>query len=70
MIFSRKNTIKVIDILDRILERVPTILCTFMETFIGVFIYYFAVKKTPRKLNIQYRNLTSFSVYLVGDILR
>ena len=28
MIFSRK---KVIDILDRILERVPTILCTFMR---------------------------------------
>ena len=52
MIFSRKNTLKVIDILDRILERVLTIFCTFMETFIGVFIYYFAVKKNPRKLNI------------------
>ena len=46
MIFSRKNRLKVIDILDRILERVPTILCTFMETFIGVFIYCFPVKKT------------------------
>ena len=45
MIFSPKNTLKVIDILDRILERVLTILCTFMETFIGVFIYCFAVKK-------------------------
>ena len=52
MIFSRKNTLKVIDILDRILERVLTIFCTFMETFVSVFIYYFAVKKNPRKLNI------------------
>ena len=33
MIFSRKIYLKVIDILDRILERVPIILCTFMETF-------------------------------------
>ena len=33
-----------------ILERVPMILCTFMETFIGVFIYCFPMKKT-RKLN-------------------
>ena len=41
-----KMHLKVIDILDRILERVPTILCTFMETFIGVFIYCFPVKKT------------------------
>ena len=46
-----KIHLKVIDILDRILERVPTILCTFMETFIGVFIYCFPVKKI-RKLNI------------------
>ena len=45
MIFSRK---KVIDILDRILERVPTILCTFMETFIGVFIYCFSVKQKTK----------------------
>ena len=40
-----KIHLKVIDIPDRILERVPTILCTFMETFIGVFIYCFPVKK-------------------------
>ena len=42
--------LKVIDILDRILERVSRILCTFMETFI----YYFPVKKTQKnkKLNI------------------
>ena len=39
-----------IDILDRILERVPTILCTFMETFIGVFIYCFPVKKKTGNL--------------------
>ena len=51
MIFSRKNTLKVIDILDRILERVPMILYTFMETFIGAFIYCFAVKeKQPGNL--------------------
>ena len=36
MIFSRKNTLKMIDILEYILERVPTILCTFMETLIDV----------------------------------
>ena len=50
MIFSLKNTRKVIDILDRILDRVPTILCTFMETFIGIFRYCFAVKKKPGNL--------------------
>ena len=50
IIFSRKNTLKVIDILGRILERVPTILCTFMETFIGVFIYCFPVKKKTGNL--------------------
>ena len=48
-IFSQKIHLKVIDILDCILERVPTILCIFVETFIGVFIYCFPVKKT-RKL--------------------
>ena len=45
MIFSGKIHLNVIDILDRILECVPMILCTFMETFIGVFIYCFPVKK-------------------------
>ena len=51
MIFSRKKKIlKVIDIQDRILERVPTIFCTFMETFTDVFIYCFLVKKTPGNL--------------------
>ena len=44
-----KINLKVIDILDRILENVPTILCTFMETFIGVFRYNFLVKKTQKK---------------------
>ena len=43
-----KKHLKVIDILDRILERVPTILCTFMETFIDVLIYSFPMKKTER----------------------
>ena len=42
---SKKTQLQVIDILDRILERIPTILYTFMETFIGVFIYCFPVKK-------------------------
>ena len=46
----KKIHLRVIDILDRILERVPTILCTFMETFIGVSIYCFLVKKTPGNL--------------------
>ena len=40
-----KIHIKLTDILDCILERVPTILCPFMETLIGVFIYCFPVKK-------------------------
>ena len=40
-----KIHLKVIDILDRILERVPTIIYTFLETFIGVFLYCFSVKK-------------------------
>ena len=40
-----KIRLEVIDILDRILEWVPTIICTFMETFKGVFIYCFPVKK-------------------------
>ena len=40
-----KIHVKVIDILDHILERVPTILCAFIETFMSVFIYFPAVKK-------------------------
>ena len=32
-------------------KKVPMILCTFIETFIGVFIYCFPIKKT-RKQNI------------------
>ena len=40
-----KIHLKLTDILDHILEIVPTTLCTFMETFIGVFIYCFPVKK-------------------------
>ena len=65
-----KKHLKVIDILDRILERVPTILCTFIETFIGVFIYCFPVKKNPRKLEILDWNSASSSIYLVRDILQ
>ena len=42
--------LKVIDIPDRILERVPMMLCTLMETFIGVFTYCFPVKKNPENL--------------------
>ena len=50
MIFYKKKTtkkkhLKVIDILDDIVERVPTIFCTFMGTFIDVFIYCFPVKQ-------------------------
>ena len=46
-----KIHLKVIDILDRILERVSTVLYTFMETFIDIFIYCFPAKKMS-KLNI------------------
>ena len=55
---SRKNEsysspekihLKMIHILDRILERVPTIVCTFMVTLIGVFIYCYLVKKQTNK---------------------
>ena len=31
-------------------KKVPMILCTFMETFIGVFIYCFPMKKAPANL--------------------
>ena len=34
-----------ISILDRILERVSMILCTFMETFLNIFMYCFSMKK-------------------------
>ena len=40
-----KIHLQLTDILDRILERVSTIFCTFMETFIGIFICCFPVKK-------------------------
>ena len=46
-----KVHLKLIDILDRILERVPAVLYTFMETFIDIFIYCFLAKKMS-KLNI------------------
>ena len=45
-----KIHLKVIDILDRILERIPTILYTFLETSKGVFIYCFSVKKESGNL--------------------
>ena len=44
-----KIQLKVIDIWDRILEIVKTILCTFTETFIDVFIYRFPVKKKKQE---------------------
>ena len=47
----KKIQLKLTDSLDRILERIPTTLCTFMEPFIGVFKYYFPVK-IIRKLKI------------------
>ena len=40
-----KKNLKVIEIPVRILERLSTVLCPFTETFIGVFIYCFLVKK-------------------------
>ena len=44
-LLHKKVPLRVTDILDHILEIVPTILCTFMETFIGVFIYCFPANK-------------------------
>ena len=44
-LLQKKIQLKVTEIVDRILEIVPTTLFTFMETFIGVFIYCFPVKK-------------------------
>ena len=44
-----------------IIERVSRILCTFMETFICVFIYFFPMKKTKKQkqnkktVNLMYR---------------
>ena len=34
-------------------KNVPMILCTFMETFLGVFINCFQMKKKTSKLNVQ-----------------
>ena len=45
-----KICLKVISILDCILEKVPTIQCTFTETFIPVFICCYPVKKNPGNL--------------------
>ena len=45
-----KKHLKVIDILTDILERVPVILCTFMETLVGVFMYCFPARKKPGNL--------------------
>ena len=44
----KKIHLKVIDIPDCILERVLMILCTFIETFIAVFINCFPVKKSQQ----------------------
>ena len=44
----KRTHLNVMDVLDHILERVPKILCTFIETFVGVLIYYFPVK-TPQE---------------------
>ena len=43
-----KIHLNVNDILDCILERIPTILCASMETFMSVFIYCFPVKKKQK----------------------
>ena len=49
-------------------RKVPMILCTFMETFICVFIFCFLMKK--KTLNIWDWNLTSSLSYMIGDILQ
>ena len=51
IIFSGKKIhLKVTDMLNHILERVPTVLCNFMENVKGFFIYCFPVKtKTKRQ---------------------
>ena len=48
--YPAKKHLKVIDILTDILERVPVILCTFMETLVGVFMYCFPARKKPGNL--------------------
>ena len=52
-----KIHLNVIDIGYCILERVLKILCTFMETFIGIFIYWFPIQKKKNKKtgNLIYR---------------
>ena len=49
-------------------KNVPIFLCTFMETFIGVFIHCFPMKKKPQKL--MYRNQFSTLSHMVGKILQ
>ena len=56
-LLRKKIHLKVTDMLNHILEKVPTVLCNFMETIKGFFIYCFPVKKKKkqqknRKLNI------------------
>ena len=70
MIFSQKKIyVKVIDMLDRILETIPTIICVFMELFMGIFIYCFLVK-TKKENYKQDWNFTSSLIYIVKDILQ
>ena len=49
-------------------KNVPIFLCTFMETFIGVFIHCFPMKKKPQKL--MYRTQFSILSYMLGEILQ
>ena len=58
-----KMHLKLTDILDRILEIVPTTLCTFMETFIGVFIYCFPVKKNQETQYIGLKSDFFFNLF-------
>ena len=51
-LLPKKAQLKLTDILYRTLERVPTILCTFMEIFIDAFIYLLSSEKIIRKFNI------------------
>ena len=50
-------------------KKYPMFPCTFLESFIGVFIYSFAMK-TVKKLNIYYWHFFSSLSYMLRDILK
>ena len=52
-----------------ILKRVPMILCIFMDTFLGLFIYCFPMKK-PGNLIYRIEIWLYLQSYMVGDILQ